>query len=127
MQPQVISPYASDCAATVTTTLATVICPVTNPENNFASCLLQPSHIQTKRITLLHEYVHSACMSANQTQESIDPLVDFPLDMKEVSQDVLSFLIFFSVSNSVIYNKESFVVLGNICSATINSGSPAKV
>ena len=34
------SPYASDCAATVTTTLATVICPVTNPDNNFASCLL---------------------------------------------------------------------------------------
>ena len=30
---------ASDCAATVTTTLATVICPVTNPDNNFASCL----------------------------------------------------------------------------------------
>ena len=32
-------PQASDCAATVTTTLATVICPVTNPDNNFASCL----------------------------------------------------------------------------------------
>ena len=27
----------------------------------------------------------------------------------------------------VIYNKESFVVLGNTCSATINSASPAKV
>ena len=27
------SPCASDCAATVTTTLATVICPVTNPDN----------------------------------------------------------------------------------------------
>ena len=34
-----IFPNASDCAATVTTTLATVICPVTNPDNNFASCL----------------------------------------------------------------------------------------
>ena len=32
-------PHASDCAATVTTTLAIVICPVTNPDNNFASCL----------------------------------------------------------------------------------------
>ena len=32
-------PHASDCAATVTTTLATVICPATNPDNNFASCL----------------------------------------------------------------------------------------
>ena len=30
----------NDFAATVTTALATAICPVTNPDNNFASCLL---------------------------------------------------------------------------------------
>ena len=29
----------NDCAATVTTALTTAICPVTNPDNNFASCL----------------------------------------------------------------------------------------
>ena len=43
-------PHASDCAATVTTTLATVICPVTNPENNFASCLFPETGQKWKRI-----------------------------------------------------------------------------
>ena len=44
-------PHASDCAATVTTTLATVICPVTNPDNNFASCLLSYSLFSSKLFT----------------------------------------------------------------------------
>ena len=44
--------HASDCAAgTVTTTLATVICPVTNPDNNFASCLFPSLSSELASIT----------------------------------------------------------------------------
>ena len=66
-------------------------------------------------------------MSANQTQDKSIDLLVVPLDMKAVSQLVLRIKCFFSVCMVVIYNKESFVVLGNTCSATINSASPAKV
>ena len=65
-------------------------------------------------------------MSANQTQDKSSRLLVVPLDMKAVSQLVLS-INFFSVCIVVIYNKESFVVLGNTCGVTINSASPAKV
>ena len=53
-------PHASDCAATVTTTLATVICPVTNPDNNFASCLLfSPFHMSP--VSFCHASTGSLC------------------------------------------------------------------
>ena len=67
-------------------------------------------------------------MSANQTQDKSINLLVVPLDMKAVSQLVLRIKCFlFSVCIVVIYNKESFVVLGNTCSVTINSASPAKM
>ena len=67
-------------------------------------------------------------MSANQTQDKSIDLLIVPLDMKAVSQLVLRIkCFFFSVCIVVINNKESFVVLGNACSVTINSASPAKV
>ena len=40
LQALVIVP-ANDCAATIKTALATVICPVTNPDNIFSSCLFR--------------------------------------------------------------------------------------
>ena len=81
-----------------------------------------------KRIKLLHEYVHSACMSANQTQDkSMDLLVACPLDMKAVSQLVLSIKCFFLCASSWFTKRKALLCWGNTCSATIDSASPANV
>ena len=77
---------------------------------------------RTVSLTVL--YVHCVCMLLNFVL-SAESVKSTNLNLVQNFLDIR--IRCFSVYIVVIYNNDSLVVLGNTCSATINSARPAKV